>query len=285
MESRVNYMITGAFVLFFGAALTGFVFWMGKFGNDQKSYDLYKVYMDESVSGLNIESPVKLNGFEIGTVRGISIDRKNPDRIEVLLQVTEGTPLRADHVAILGSQGITGLKYIEISRDENAKNGGGALPMDSDGYRILPAGKSLLKKLEETADNLSEKIDATLARVNLLFSDDNLANIRETLAALKETGRQVNALLKRHGDKSLTELTRTAEEIRKLSRRFAMEIDRGSFDFKGITRESIDHINDVLTEMKRTLQETQTAVDDLRRSPSDILFKSQAVRYGPGERK
>jgi len=37
--------------------------------------------------------------------------------------------------------------------------------------------------------------------------------------------------------------------------------------------------------MKKTLHETQTMVEDLRQSPSDILFKSQAVRYGPGEQQ
>ncbi|MEO8102948.1 MAG: MCE family protein, partial [Betaproteobacteria bacterium] len=61
--------MVGAFVLILGAALIAGVLWLASGGAFQKKYDLFLAVEEESVSGLNLNAPVKYNGVEVGKVR------------------------------------------------------------------------------------------------------------------------------------------------------------------------------------------------------------------------
>src|SRR5512137_1560401 len=115
METRVNRAVVGAFVLVLGAAGIAAVLWLGSGRLTQKEYGTYLAYFTESVSGLNLHAPVKSRGVAVGSVREISLDPTNPERVRLLLEVEKGTPVKEDTVAILGVQGLTGIAYIELS--------------------------------------------------------------------------------------------------------------------------------------------------------------------------
>ena len=86
MESRVNYTLVGVFTIVFLAIFAGVVFWLGKF-NFKDDTDKYRVYITESVSGLNIEAPVKYRGIVVGSVADIQIHPQNTEQIEVILKI------------------------------------------------------------------------------------------------------------------------------------------------------------------------------------------------------
>lgn len=69
MEKRLSYTIVGTFVIGLFIALVAFMFWLGKYGDKATQFDYYYTYFEESVSGLNIASLVKLRGVEIGRVK------------------------------------------------------------------------------------------------------------------------------------------------------------------------------------------------------------------------
>ena len=73
MESKVNFTIVGLFTLTLVAALIAILLWLGTGGRYYKVYDTYYAYMNESVSGLNLNAPVKYRGVEVGNVRDISL--------------------------------------------------------------------------------------------------------------------------------------------------------------------------------------------------------------------
>jgi phospholipid/cholesterol/gamma-HCH transport system substrate-binding protein len=314
-------MITGAFVLLLSLATLGFVFWMGKNGLSQKTYDHYRVYLDESVSGLNVESPVKYKGVEVGSVSHIAIDKQDPDRIAVDLQIEKGIPIRANHVAFLGSQGITGLKYIEIIKEGNAT--APLLKPGPEGYAVIRSSKSLLGKLEDSAMSISDKIDLTLTRINRTLSDQNIQNFSNILAHTETATRylaerratvdqlltrietilsdenlrhlsgtlrhadgsmaQVDALLQKHGDKTMQALADTLLKAQDTLRKVDALLASGAFDLQKISQPTLDRLDDVLLETKKTLQTAEALLEAIKQSPSDILFKTKAVKYGPGE--
>ncbi len=325
MESRVNYMVTGAFVVIFGAALLAFVFWMGKYGYEKESYDLYRIYLDESVSGLNEESPVKYKGVEIGTVSAIGISKKDPEKIEVELQVKKGTPIRENAIAQLGSQGITGLKYIEIGIDSEYK-GPKPPPLieaNEEGYRIIRSGKSLLGQLGDSAETITRKAETLLKNLNellvkenidnfkkilantreatsfivkkkvemdrmlkqaeKLFSNENVKNIKSMLANLDNASEKISTILKKHGDRIARDMEETSKEARRLVAKIRKSADAGSYDLKRIAEAPLEHLEEILEETKRMLRSTQEMVESLRESPSDIIFRSKEIKYGPGE--
>ena len=111
----MNYPIVGLFVLVLGAALIAGVLWLASGGALQTPYDLYQAIEDESVAGLNLNAPVKYNGVDVGKVRGIALDRANPERVRLVFAIERGTPIKVDTVAVLKTQGLTGIAYVELS--------------------------------------------------------------------------------------------------------------------------------------------------------------------------
>lgn len=72
----------------------------------------YAAYFNESVQGLQIDSPVKFRGVSIGRVDSIGVA---PDSklIQVILKIESGQTMDSRIVAQLKSVGITGSKFVE----------------------------------------------------------------------------------------------------------------------------------------------------------------------------
>lgn len=114
METRANHVVIGAFVLAIVIGLFGFVLWLAKIEIDQQ-YSYFNATFEEAVSGLSIGGDVRYSGIPVGTVTGIKIDHDDPGRVQVLLEVDHDTPVKADTVAKLELQGITGVAFIQLS--------------------------------------------------------------------------------------------------------------------------------------------------------------------------
>ena len=115
MEDKVNYSLVGAFVLSLGAALTFAILWLATGLSGQKRYDPYQTVVVESVAGLSIDAPVKYLGVDVGKVIQIGIDPQNPTHVRLRFQIERGTPIKQDTEAVLKTQGLTGIGFIELS--------------------------------------------------------------------------------------------------------------------------------------------------------------------------
>ena len=115
MESKVNYAVVGAFVLALGAALIAGVLWLAVGGNSKKQYAPYQAIVKESVAGLSIDAPVKYLGVDVGKVSAIGIDPENTQQVLLKFLIYRGTPIKQDTEAVLKSQGLTGIAYVEIN--------------------------------------------------------------------------------------------------------------------------------------------------------------------------
>ncbi len=113
METQARYIIVGSFVLV--TLLIGFLFvmWIGhsELTSEARTYD---IYFEGSVTGLKEGSQVLYRGVPVGTVKSITIDLKNTDRVRVCIGVSPSTPIQEDTLATLEMQGITGLSLIHI---------------------------------------------------------------------------------------------------------------------------------------------------------------------------
>jgi phospholipid/cholesterol/gamma-HCH transport system substrate-binding protein len=80
----------------------------------------YVTYFNESVQGLDVDSPVKYRGVSVGRVEGIDVA---PDSklIEVVMKIESGQALETDIVAQLKSVGITGIMFVELDRKEEGE--------------------------------------------------------------------------------------------------------------------------------------------------------------------
>ena len=95
MESKVNYTIVGFFVVALTTAVLIFAYWLTKSYGEQ-AYDTYYVHLSESVAGLNTDATVKYRGVDVGTVVSISLNPKNPEQVELVLNINQDTPIKTD---------------------------------------------------------------------------------------------------------------------------------------------------------------------------------------------
>ena len=191
----MNLAIVGGFVLILGAALIAGVLWLASGGAFQTRYDPYLAIMDESVSGLNLNAPVKYNGVEVGKVRTIQLDTANPERVLLVFAIARGTPIKEDTVAVLKTQGLTGIAYVELSGGK--PDSPPLLAKTGEQYPLIRTKPSLSARLENVLTSVLAKLDRTSSNIDAILSDENriafknaladIAVLTRTFAARKDT--------------------------------------------------------------------------------------------------
>lgn len=116
MASIKTQFSVGLFVIIGFAIAAVMIIWLGMSHYFEKGR-YYVCYFDESVQGLDIDSPVKYRGVSIGRVEGISVA---PDAtlIQVTMKIESGLQDRDRMVAQLKSVGITGIMFIELDKKD-----------------------------------------------------------------------------------------------------------------------------------------------------------------------
>jgi phospholipid/cholesterol/gamma-HCH transport system substrate-binding protein len=223
METKVNYPLVGAFVVVLGALLLGGILWLATGGAFRQKYDLYRAYEDESVSGLNLNAPVKYNGVEVGKVQEIRLDPTNPQRVNLLFAIEAGTPIRVDTVATLKAQGLTGIAYFELSGGTK----GAPLLRSTKGskYPVIRTEPSLSARLENVLTNVLAKLDSTSDNVSSFLSKKNQESFTGALADISAV---MNTLAARKGtiDAALADAGRTMQNASSTMAHIGTVVDR-----------------------------------------------------------
>jgi phospholipid/cholesterol/gamma-HCH transport system substrate-binding protein len=303
MDTKVNFARIGAFVILLFVLLLVFIFWLGKFGFEKKHYDYYTIYFTESISGLNIESPIKYKGFEVGSVKEIQINPHNSEQIEITIAINEGIPVKDDNFATLGTLGITGLKYIELKGGSHSSS---LLKVNAYNKKVIPSKQSIIESLELSTKDFKD----ILIQTKKLLSDENIEqlstlmqnssssfkNIELFTQSLVNKEKQFDELVQKLSmfaqvssdsfkimSDSAATVKQSAASFQLLSKGLLVELNNGNFNFKESTYDSFQKLNTALDNLDTTLTKTQSLIEGLENSPSDIIFKQKPVEYGPGE--
>ena len=170
MNARFNYTLVGLFVLALGGLLIAGILWLAG-GGSGRAYDEYIVYMHESVSGLSRDSTVKYHGVGVGTVRAISLDQDNPERVKLLLHIDQGTPVREDTTATLEVQGLTGLAYVNL--DGGNQSSPALRAAEHEDYPIIPSLPSIWGRLDHSVGELIDNLIVASNQINRLLNAES----------------------------------------------------------------------------------------------------------------
>ncbi|MGE5147589.1 MAG: MlaD family protein, partial [Candidatus Eiseniibacteriota bacterium] len=188
METRASYLLVGTFVLVLVAAGFVFILWIAK-AQVSRDTTTYVTYFTTSVTGLQTGSVVRYRGIPVGEVTRIRIDPKNPEQIEVMLEIDSTTPIKTDSIATLESQGITGVAFIQIRggrRDSPtlvAQKGERYPVIKSEGSgfeKILTDFPKLLQNLNTLAESANDVLNAK-NREDISVTLDNVAKIAKAV--------------------------------------------------------------------------------------------------------
>ncbi len=279
MENKANYFFVGLFVFGVFFASLACVLWLGGYSKED-SFEFYKIHTQESVSGLSLKAPVRLLGVEVGSVEDISISDKDGLGVDILIKVKKGTPIKEDTFATLQIQGITGLKSIQLEGgNKNSKK----LRHDDGEIPEIKFKESFLKTIDKQSEHLFSLIKTADKKANELLSDKNLKNFELFLQNLVQTSEKINAMsdkISLAADKfnsSLNGIDKSAKSFEDLSQKALAKLD-----FYDALRYEL---KENLELFKIFLLESNALLLNLQRSPSDLLFKENKPKLGPGEKE
>jgi len=300
----VNYAIVGAFVLVLGAVLIAGLLWLASGGMLQKRYDLYLAIEDESVAGLNVNAPVKYSGVDVGKVRNIHLDPGNPQRVILLFAIERGTPIKADTVAVLKTQGLTGIAYVELSG--GARDAPPLRASAGNKYPVIRTKPSLGARLENVLTNVLAKLDSTSNNINAILSDENQASFRSALADIATVAHTI-AARKETLDAGMSDAGRTFDNTARATAQLGPVLDRiersaaavekmgnevagagktansiGA-DVKRFSAETMPELERLLGELSVLSTSLRRLSEQTERNPSSLLFGRRPVPEGPGE--
>ena len=301
MEREANYTAVGAFVLLITTMAALFVYWYAGSG-DARDYRRYEIYFEGSVSGLNRGSTVRYLGVEVGRVVTIRIDRRAPDRVQVIADIDSHTPISATTLASLSLQGVTGLLYIDLLANADQKRK--MEPVPSEIYPVIDSVRSnfdiFLASLPDLVGRAAEITD----RAARVLSDENIAAFTSTMRSIEKSASTLPATLQDAGqvvaelkatladvriaaagarqliDTSGPDLAAASERVRAISENLARttaNLDRLMTDHRQdlglFLRDSLPEIERLLRDSRTAAQEFRELSRSLKADPSQLLYE------------
>lgn len=309
MESRAYALITGLFVIGLAGCIVLWAHWLAK---TPLARTAYRVVATGPVSGLNPEAQVRYRGMSVGRVLDIDLDKKDPRRILVKIEVNDNIPVTRGTYAQLGMEGITGIAYVHLLDEykdmERAAKG-------ADGIVEVPLRPSFFDTVSDGAEGAIRDARELMASVNGMLTPENRKRIATTLASLErisasletasarlpatiaraevwlseENRRLATSSLEKISEtaKSLPDLSRETQALVKDARALAGEVSRLSNDAGSTTGavrdDTLPRVNALAESVERSAQRVGRLALQLDREPQSAIFGRKPGRPGPGE--
>jgi phospholipid/cholesterol/gamma-HCH transport system substrate-binding protein len=320
MEPKVNYTLVGLFIALLSAATLAGVLWLSQ--TDYRGvYDRYYTYMDESVTGLSTDSSVKYHGVDVGRVKEIALDPSNPEQVRLALDLVRGTPIKEDTVAILETQGLTGITTVNLSGGSRASPPLRSQPGEH--YAVIKSQRSFYAQLGGSLSRLmaNEQLPLLLGNLNSLTQEtrnlvdaqsrENLKRILADFAQItravaahraelahsiaqsdaafnrfavlgKELNHRLPELLEQ-ASANLLSLQKMTDELARTGASVGSAVDGSRTDIAQFTGQTLAETGLLVAEVRQLTATLQRLADDLEREPSALIFGRAPPVRGPGE--
>ncbi len=273
-------VLAGATLLLAGRALT-------------EQRDTYRIRFSSkaaSFSGLSVGSDVTYSGIKIGRVETLAVAPDDVSVIAVSISVTHGTPIAVDSKASLGSQGITGMKYVDISR------GSAKVRVRKPG-ELIPPGESMLDDLTARAASIGDKLETLLVHLQDMTGvkaqksmqeildetagliADNRANITAIIGNARRASDELANLVQSvntvvvHADKLVVDLGGVTGELRR------------TVGPRGEAAQTLAKVDKLVDSLNMVILRSQGDIDvtlrHLRDAAADMADFSLAVKENP----
>lgn len=256
---------------------------------ERDAYTIRFSNKDLSFSGLETGSSVKYSGIKVGRVEDIHIAPKDVSIIEVTISLQGGTPIAEDSAASLGSVGITGLKYIELSR------GSPTARLRNPGEEI-PAGDSLIDELSARALSIAGQLESILENIEGMTNAKNQERLAEVLdrtaALLEDNQSRLDSVIA-----NIDQFTETGAGVAEEAKLFVEELRTTGSELKGLIEDSRETLgpdglggtvassNELLGRVslmiKRNQLVVETSLRDLQNSAENLNDLTLQVKDNP----
>lgn len=152
--------------------------------NQQNTYHI--VY--ERIDGLNISSPVTINGFKVGQVTDIQMLQDQNAKLLVSISLDGEYVLPDSSVARIYSMDLMGTKGISIEM-------GSSLNTHKENDTLIAAMEQSLRDqvnmqmlpIKNQAEELMKEMESAIAVVKFIFNEETRRNLQKSFASIKRT--------------------------------------------------------------------------------------------------
>src|SRR6267142_3759989 len=264
---------------------------------------LVETYIEESVQGLDVGSPMKFRGVLVGKVEEITLTSAVYDtkrryvlvRVDItsnLFQFPLADPndpsfkseLERGFRVRLAAQGLTGVAYLEADYLDPERNP----PLEIDWqpyYPYIPSTRSRITQLSEAVERilrnfsdidiaqLSQTIDKSLVAMTKLAENANLdkigAQANALLNELRETNRQINTLVSNPELKTtIADASATAGRARQIIERAEKPVNQMLTDLPQATESLsrlVKRLDSVATDLPETSSQLRQTIQRMNR--------------------
>lgn len=243
--------------------------------------DEYFTRMEESVTGLEPGSTVKQNGVDVGEIVAIEADSVDIRKTVVRFEVKRGTPLKKDMAVSLGSYGITGLKYLEIT---GGSYGSPNVPKGGEVNSEL----SMIGRLTSRADSIAYKVDRLLGNVIAITEMDNRENLNRMMAASASLAESLDSMAVdirnvkpgRRIEAILTDVEATTRSLKTQVQRAKIDSTVRDYqvaaqDIQKVVRNSQEDVAVSLSNLKEIMKNLNTFTRQIKENPSILLRREE----------
>lgn len=285
-RSRKIEVIVGVFVLISLAVFFAMTFVIR--GNT--GLNPYVIRMEfPNVAGLEIGSPVLVQGFRLGRVTGMEphIGEDKVPRVIVITKIANDIPIYKNAKGFLVQQGFIGDKRIEI--DPGTADAGEI----ETGEMIEGVPPADITAVFASAQDIVKDLGVTIANLRQLTSDpERIGRIDDTIRQVNESTARLNKIL----EENQPEIAEATKNLKELSSKSLQVADRAD-EVLQATNKNIDDVSarvtdaiaqfredarEVTTRVNRLLDETQGVGDNanelLATSREEIRLLSESLR-------
>jgi phospholipid/cholesterol/gamma-HCH transport system substrate-binding protein len=252
----------------------------------------YRTYL-RYAGGLVPGADVLFGGIKVGQVTAVRPDPQDPTRIEILLDVKQGTPLNAKSVAKLGSVTVVTSPVISISMGSNdaPRLPAGSeiasketISLDDTERKIVAladSAQTLLESVRTDMNNLTGDARSLMANLNDATGKPNQQHLADILANADAMVARLSPKIDQIGDQAV-KLTNDANGV---MAKVGPAIDNVNATVSN-ANETITTIREPaqadLAEARKTLEQAQGLIVDLRAAwrakDQDITYTLKNIR-------
>lgn len=251
MERNVNYVLIGAIFCGLTIAMIAFIFWIGRFGIDERRVRIYHVYTTDEVGAIGVNTPVKFKGITIGNVMNIGFKKDEIGIVQIDVGINKKIPVREGSELVIDSDGFVGMSYLNLKQNEKGKI------ITDTSKAELSLAKNTLSKILGNAEGMSKDMQEILHNVKVITDSKNLEDIRNMLASLEGTKQNLDA---------------TLVSANKLLKDLDTALLKGDFNFKEILIPLANRSATSLQIFNTFLEKASHFMDRLERDPYETLL-------------
>ena len=307
MEPRVHYVIVGLFVMILGTITVGASLWLA-YGDISRESRTYRVYMNESVSGLFIDAPVKYRGVQVGNVKALNLVMDGPEQVQVTMEIDAAVKIKEDTVAKLDVQGVTGIASIELSG--GSRDAPELVAKPGEPYPVIQPGESLFTRVDSAMTELVGNMNTVMHDLHLMLTPQaresvmNILKNADLLSAALAEQRQslgegmVNFSTFSHNlagasermpdllarvDTAVASIETLSKEMSAATRDARVKLNTGGDALQSLGGSTLPEVDALVIELRQLTANFQRLSERLEEDPRAVLYGPQRDAPGPGE--